>query len=403
MTGNIPPPPEFRRRTVGESLPEEEGIDIEKVREITTGPKRRHLERRKTFAINPAGKGAVASVSSLFDRGLSGFANWFFNRTQFGQYRQPPLRGTVWWRPRWWIYRLSGGCWNFGATRSQRDAVSKAIVTRRLDRCLSFMSFSRGGGGVGKTITADSLAQTLAAIVPDAKTLLVDKHPIGSIETVTGVRREDIACVQNGKPEEACFTLPEAYQKLDRLTSEAAIRWRFPVLSGTGLYVLTYPEETRLEPHELLRFKRQMERFFSFIVFDSDPDDGQEDTKALLESVDAVAVITKRRNVNRVEQAAKAIKAIQETPAYNRGRDRVVFVVNQVWLDVLHWWGTTRTVKMLSEALGTEYKGSVATLPSNFLISTGRKFLVVKRSARFRRHALELAARLIEKAVNPNE
>jgi cellulose biosynthesis protein BcsQ len=407
----IPPRPELRRRPPGSfSRPTEDGIDLEEARRLSQSPKRRRLgkqtipspraeapKHRRPGSFPRRGRSTGSFGAFLLDiarNSVLRIGRWLGAHSQFGQYRLDPLYG-----PRKWVYRFSGGYWNFGGSRSQRDARAKATIQRRFPRCYVFMSFSRGGGGVGKTITANSLAQTLDSVVPDAKTLLIDKHPLGSVGAVTGVRRDKhVACVQQGKPEEACFTFLEAYQKLGHLTSESAIRWRFPIMEGTGMYVLTYPEADRLDGDQLVEFIKLMKQYFSFIVVDSEPDDGQADTQAMLGIVDVVAVITKRRNENRIMQAANAVKLIRNTPSYSRGRDRVVLVINQVWFNPLHWWGTTRTVKMLNEALGEEYKGAVATLPSNFLVARGKMFYVFKRSPRFRRHALEMAALLVEKA-----
>jgi hypothetical protein len=76
-------------------------------------------------------------------------------------------------------------------------------------------------------------------------------------------------------------------------------------------------------------------------------------------------------------------------------------VINRVWFNWFHR-STTRNVRKIQELLKNEnhtpYTGPVGTLPWNFWIALGGRFLLRSRSTWFKRHVRELAALACEEA-----
>jgi MinD-like ATPase involved in chromosome partitioning or flagellar assembly len=325
---------------------------------------------------------------------LKAFGRPIGDRTTFGKHRPRQSR-----KPglRLWIYLMTGARWNFGPSATERFKMNmNAITDRRDETAITVVTYNEGGG-TGKSTSAATVAQQLHISLPGVSILLVDTDPKGTVQDVTGVKREDIQAVKDGKPEEACFTLIDAARNMRNLTDMAQIRWRFATMPGTGLFVLTYPEGERLDRATLGKLTSVLERAFAIVVYDGEPDIDHEDTSFLMEHVDVQVVPALAGDQKRIRQAADAIKTLRDEK-YRRGHDRVVFVVDKVWFNVFHR-GTTHTVETLQELLGDKpFAGPVATLPWNRLIKKGKVFLVRTRSPWFRRHALELTAVIMETA-----
>jgi hypothetical protein len=326
------------------------------------------------------------------------------DHTTFGQYRKPP----TWNSPRRWIYQLTGGRWNFGRSAEERRKTDiESIRHTESTNSTVIVFYSKAAGGVGKTTGAVSLAQGAAEDLPNISVLLAEINPQGSVKDATGVKREDIPCVRLAQKEtdpikkqllmdEACFTVLEAIGKLNKLQSMQDVLFRFPTMPGTGVYVLTHPEATRIDPRDLRRFVAAMRRIFPRSIWDLDQYDSHADTALMLELADVAMVPATRRNKARGRQAGEALWDLK-----TKYHTRSVLVINRVWFNWFHR-STTRNVRKIQELLKNEnhtpYTGPVGTLPWNFWIALGGRFLLRSRSTWFKRHVRELAALACEEA-----
>jgi hypothetical protein len=335
---------------------------------------------------------------------LKKFGRPIGNRTKFAPYRKPPMSAG----PRKWIYGVTGGRWNFGRSASERcNSDSESIQRIETANPTVAAVHSRAAGGVGKTTISVAVGQSAAADLENISVLLAEINPQGSVRDATGVKREHIPCVQMAEKEsdpekkkallkEACFTVQEAINNLHKLQSMQDVRLRIPQMPGTGLFVLTHPEPDRIDPVSLRKFVRAMSRIFPASIYDLDQYDSHADTALILELADVVLVPATRRNKARGRQAGEALINLE-----NKYHTRSVLVINRVWWNMFHR-STTRNVRMIQNLRNENghepYRGAVGTLPWNFWVALGGRFLLKMRSPWFKRHVRELTALAFEEA-----
>jgi cellulose biosynthesis protein BcsQ len=348
----------------------------------------------------------VASVI-LFQGSVRRLGRRLGNRTTFGQERKEPISG-----PRKWVFRVSGGRWNLGPSFRQRWVAATNTVTLTMPRTPVVIAAHTKTGGQGKTTASITVAQDLLEAHSGVSVLLIGNDPEGTLLDVTGVQREDIQAYKDGAHDEVCYTLLEAIKNRHAYEGNMTeVRRRFATMPGTGLFVLTYPEKKRPDPVELRETIVILSRLFPYTIWDCDQYIGESNTEVVLEMADVIAVLATYKDSSRIRGAANALEDLDEE-RFRRGRDRTVLVINKVWFNVFHR-GTTRGLNEMHEArakLGHKlYKGPVVTLPWNFGIKTGRRFLWVKKRVRFllrnrspwfRLYGREFTAALIEVAVN---
>jgi len=355
-------------------------------------PRRKPRASRRLKKISFGGIGARIKV----------LAKAFVVKTTFGQLREAPTpsKNKFAFNPRWWFFRISDGLWNFGPTKRERKSKSEAIIASWKHFKSLVVVTHGGGGGTGKSTSASTIAQVVRMVL-GGMTLLFEKNPRGTVASGTGVKFKDIQAVKDGHAQEACFQVKDAYRNRSKLVDEASIVWRFATMVKTGLYVLTHPDNSRLSRQETLDLIDDLNVHFPVTVIDSDQDFNHPDTKAVLEIADVIVLVTEHNNESRIEQTVDVLQELRTKSQYENVNERVILVVNKVWLNWLHL-GTTKTVKILrriQEEKGFElYEGPVMSLPWNARVKTKRYFEVRRLSRRFRLHALELTAEIIKTA-----
>jgi cellulose biosynthesis protein BcsQ len=335
------------------------------------------------------------------------------DRTRFGATRKQPITGL-----NGWIYQKSGQRWNLGPAPWKRWALATAIILVVPLRSIMIAIYTRTGGQ-GKTTTALTVAMDILEAIPGISVLLIGVDPAGTLEGVSGVKRESIQAFKEGKYDEVCFTLLEAIKNLEAWEGNIAeVRRRFATMPGTGagpgsgLFVLSYPENEMPDPVKLRKAIRSFRGLFAYIVSDCNQyiGDFSSSTQVVLEEADVVGVPMTYKDPERITGAAQALNDLEDE-RFRRYQDRTVLVVNKVWNNLFHR-GTTRGVSDLQTARKEQgnppYEGFIATLPLNWGIKRRKRFLffrktvhflVKNRSLWFRLYARELTAALVATAI----
>lgn len=278
--------------------------------------------------------------------------------THFGLYRTPARRG---WRR--WMYDWSECRWNFGASLRIRRHLARKTSTRRRPKKGVVVAVLSPAGGQGKTTNAVKIAQELHKEWPGVPILLVDTNPspgtldprVGLMPTSQHRRSGDqswrrIQAIDDGYPEEACWSLEDVHAHLKDLTDFPQVNWRFPYVREQGLYVLGGYQPTDLEEGRFkgVNFEETMDLLrerFAFIVLDYGTDPWHHVGQSILKTVDAYVVPT-MRSADRLKQTADLIAKLQghyrsdeKMTIRYKAIDKLVVVINKVPFD----WGGRRT------------------------------------------------------------